>query len=782
MSQLPDSSSVIDSLRRRIVQLEEAQARQARIQDALRGTRFSPSSSFFDLLSLEMAQACDADCAFVGALLPDQRRVRTVGLCAEGKIAPAFEYGLEGTPCDNVVGKDVCSYPTGITAQFPQDLLLQQMGIDGYAGVPLFDASKRAIGLLVVLSRKPLRDTARVESLLRLAAVRASAELERSHAEARLRSVFDSNMVGIVFWNMAGDITDANDAFLQTVRYTRRDLEEGKIRWRDMTPPEYATLDTRALEELQASGSCEPFEKEYFRRDGTRVPVLIGGSRVTSAPLAGVAFVLDLSARRGAEQAAKEADELNRQIISSIREGLCVHDRTLRYVHFNREMEQITGRSARDVIGKHPLEVFPILKEMGIYAGLERALQGELWTSPDLPYHREGSTRWTTTTLSPLRDHAGATVGVIAVVRDTTELKGTEEALRDSERRLAEALKISQDRVVQLEEQVHSRVSFASMSGKSTAMQEVYRRLRLAAESDVTVLLTGESGTGKELAASAVHSLSHRRSRPFVAVNCSAIPESLLESELFGHVKGAFTGATRDKVGLFQAAQGGTLFLDEVGDMSPILQVKVLRALQERQIRRIGDEQEIKIDVRVVTATNRNLAELIENGSLREDFYYRIRVFEIQLPPLRDRKEDLPLLVQNFVGDVARATGKRVRGIDPEALRLLLEYSWPGNIRELKNAIEHAFVTVRADLLLPQDLPFEIRSAAPSAAEPASRSGDPDERARILDALQKSGGRKSDAAKRLGISRVTLWHRMRILGIESVAAGSSRKGPGLRGR
>jgi two-component system response regulator HydG len=779
----PDPA-VLDALRRRIAELEESQARQSRVQDTLRGIRFSPGVSFLDLLSLELAQASGADYAFVGTLLPDQRHVRTVGLCADGRVAPGFEYALDGTPCDDVVGKDVCSYPSGITSLYPKDTLLQEMGIEGYCGVPLFDTTKRAIGLIVLLTKRPFQETARAESLLRVAAVRAAAELERSRAEARLRSIFESNMVGIVFWNSEGEITEANDSFLLAVRYTREDLESGKLRWKDMTPPEYAWLDTRALEELRDSGTCIPFEKEYFRRDGSRVPVLIGGSRVTLAPLAGVAFVLDMSARKVAERAARDADDLSRQVISSMREGLCVHDRTLRYVHFNREMEVITGTPERDVIGKHPLEIFPVLKEMGIYADLERSLQGETRTSPDLPYHAKasGETRWTSTQTSPLRDQTGAIVGVIAVIRDVTELKGTEEALRESERRLAEALKLSQDRVVQLEEQVQTRLSFASMVGKSPSMQEVYRRLRLAAESDVTVLVTGESGTGKELAAAAVHSLSHRRSRPFVAVNCSAIPEGVLESELFGHVKGAFTGASRDKVGLFQAAEGGTLFLDEVGDMSPVLQVKVLRALQEREIRRVGDDQQIKVDVRLVTATNRNLSELIENGVLREDFYYRIRVFEIQLPPLRERKEDISVLVGHFIGELSKVTGKRIRGIEPDALKQLLEYPWPGNVRELKNALEHAFVTVRGDHLNLGDLPLEIRAAAPVADSRGSRSGDPDERARILDALHRTAGRKIDAARRLGISRVTLWHRMRILGIDSAEGGGSRKGGGIRKR
>jgi PAS domain S-box-containing protein len=767
----------LDALRKRIAELEELLDRQARMQDALRGTRSSPGVSFFDLLCLELAHASGADIALAGTLLPDQRHLRVVGLAVDGSIAPGFDHALEGSASDNVVGKDVCSYPRGVTALFPKDKLLQDMGVEGYCGVPLFDSHRRPIGLIVLLTRRPLEDVAGVEGLLRVGAARASAEMERSLAEARLRSVFDSNVVGIVFWNSAGDITEANDAFLEMVRFTRADLDAGKVRWKDLTPAEYAPRDEKALAELAATGLCSPYEKEHFRQDGTRLSVLVGGSRITQTPLTGVAFILDLSARKTAEKAAREADELNRQVLGGMREGICVHDRDLRYLHFNPVMERITGLPARDVLGKHPLEVFPVLKDMGIYADLERALAGESRVSPDLPYHAKGSgeTRWTRTESLPLHDSAGAVVGVIAVIHDITELKGTEDALRDSERRLSEALRRSQDRVVQLEEQVQSRVSFARLVGKSGAMQDVYRRLRLAAESDVTVLLTGESGTGKELAAAAVHSQSHRRSRPFVAVNCSAIPEGILESELFGHVKGAFTGANRDKVGLFQAAEGGTLFLDEVGDMSPILQVKVLRALQEREIRRVGDEQAIKVNVRLVAATNRDLSRLIEDGLLREDFYYRIRVFEIRLPPLRDRKEDIALIVEHFIDELARSTGRRVRGAEPDALKALMDYAWPGNVRELRNAIEHAFVTVQGDRLKLSDLPFEIRAAAPPPA-PAPRTGDSEERARILEALHRASGKRTEAARRLGISRVTLWHRMRTLGIDPGEGSEHRRG------
>ncbi|VAX02995.1 Response regulator of zinc sigma-54-dependent two-component system, partial [hydrothermal vent metagenome] len=306
------------------------------------------------------------------------------------------------------------------------------------------------------------------------------------------------------------------------------------------------------------------------------------------------------------------------------------------------------------------------------------------------------------------------------------------------------------------------------------AMQEVFRRLRLAAQSDVTVLLSGESGTGKELAARAIHALSARKDKPFFAINCSAIPETLLESELFGHAKGAFTGAIRDKIGVFQAADGGTLFLDEIGDTSPLLQLKLLRVLQEGEIRRVGDERAIKINVRLITATNRNLQRLMAEGTLREDFYYRIHVFEIILPPLRGRREDIPLLVNHFIEMNTKIFNRNVTEIAQDALQRLREYPWPGNVRELKNAIEHAFVTVNGDCLTLWDLPSEVQhptSTKPSLPNQPS-SLDSDEEAHIRKAMDQANGNKTEAAKLLGVSRVTLWKKLKQLAPKSSASDS----------
>jgi two-component system response regulator HydG len=347
---------------------------------------------------------------------------------------------------------------------------------------------------------------------------------------------------------------------------------------------------------------------------------------------------------------------------------------------------------------------------------------------------------------------------------------------------------LANEKITLLEEQTKQRDAFERLVGRSALMQEVFRRLRLAAQSEVTVFVSGESGTGKELAAGAIHSVSDRRDKPFIAVNCSAIPETLLESELFGHVKGAFTGATRDKVGVFEAAKGGTLFLDEIGDISPLIQLKLLRVLQEREIRRVGDDKPMIVDVRLVTATNRNLMSLIKAGDFREDFYYRIHVFEVHLPSLRERKEDIPLLADRFIDELSKVHRHEVSGIARDAMQCLMDHRWPGNVRELRNAIEHAFVTVGGDAITLFDLPSEIRiptiddsansqpNAGPAAAtpEPEAKPFDlaeltpkqQEDRQRVLATLEETAGNKTAAAKVLGISRVTMWKKVRKYGID----------------
>jgi len=306
------------------------------------------------------------------------------------------------------------------------------------------------------------------------------------------------------------------------------------------------------------------------------------------------------------------------------------------------------------------------------------------------------------------------------------------------------------------------RVQFHDLIGKSEAMQTVYKRIRDIARVDATVLIEGETGTGKELVARAIHFSSQRKDKPFVAVNCAGLTESLLSSQLFGHKRGAFTGAIDDQRGLFEAANGGTLLLDEIGDIPMPVQNQLLRVLQEREIVRLGETLPRKIDVRILAATHRNLSEEVAAGRFRSDLFYRIRVARLGLPPLRQRREDIPALAASFLGQFSAASGKRVSEMSQEALRFLMDYDWPGNVRELRSAIEFTLIHCAGTVIQADDLPPEVFPMADVIP------GDPlmDERSRFLQALDRSRGNRAQAARLLGISRATLYRRLADLKID----------------
>ncbi len=300
-----------------------------------------------------------------------------------------------------------------------------------------------------------------------------------------------------------------------------------------------------------------------------------------------------------------------------------------------------------------------------------------------------------------------------------------------------------------------------SIVGRSRPMLEVYKLIAMVAQARTTVLVVGESGSGKELVARAIHDQGPRAQKPFLAVNCAALPEPLLESELFGHVRGAFTSAVADKRGLFEEASGGTLFLDEIGDMSPPLQSKVLRVLQEQEVRRVGEATGTKVDVRVITATNQRLKALVDAGRFREDLYYRLNVVAIEIPPLRDRPGDLPLLVDHFLAKHARAAGRAAPTLAPEAMEILKRYPFPGNVRELEHALERAVTLSKRPVILADDLPDAIRSF--TAARLPSLTDV--ERAHIERVLRETGGNRQAAAEILGIDRTTLWRKIKQYGL-----------------
>ncbi len=314
-------------------------------------------------------------------------------------------------------------------------------------------------------------------------------------------------------------------------------------------------------------------------------------------------------------------------------------------------------------------------------------------------------------------------------------------------------------RLSDLERELKARRTFKNLIGKSRKMQDIYELLEDLADVDTTVLITGESGTGKELVARALHHSGSRASGPMVTVNCSALAEYLLESELFGHVKGAFTGAIGNKEGRFQIAHEGTILLDEIGDISARIQLKLLRVLQEKEFERVGESKPIKVDVRIIACTNQNLREKVRRGEFREDLYYRLKVVEVGLPPLHERPEDIPLLVDHFCEVFNKGFGKNIEGLSDEVLRVFLEYPWRGNVRELENAMEHAFVLCRGRVIDLGQIPSEIReySGTPwSVPERVSVKGAQE----VLEALNKTGWNKAKAARLLGINRRTLYKKL----------------------
>jgi two-component system response regulator HydG len=335
-----------------------------------------------------------------------------------------------------------------------------------------------------------------------------------------------------------------------------------------------------------------------------------------------------------------------------------------------------------------------------------------------------------------------------ALARLTGELKGIEKRLRARQKELART------------EPADTEV--AGIVARSDAMQQVLDRARRVGRVDTTVLITGESGVGKERVARFIHDESARATGPFVAVNCGAVPEGLLESELFGHARGSFTGASQDRPGLFEAASGGTLLLDEIGEVTPAVQVKLLRALQEHEVRRVGENRSRRVDVRVLAATNRDLLADVHAARFRQDLYYRLRVIEIRVPPLRERREDILPLARTFLRQAAERTGRKVTSLTPAAAQQLVRYAWPGNVREVENVLEHAVVLARGARLDVEDLPEELSLSVPAAFVPGEvRPLDEVERDYILAVLRASGGNRARAAEQLGIGPATLYRKLK---------------------
>jgi len=438
-----------------------------------------------------------------------------------------------------------------------------------------------------------------------------------------------------------------------------------------------------------------------------------------------------------------ERDSLRDIILDSIADGVFTVDKDWRITSFNRAAEAITGVTRQEAIGKPCCDVFRA-SVCESECALRRTLETGKETVNKAVYivNADGNRIPISISTAILRDRRGRVIGGVETFRDLSLVE-------------------------ELRKELTGQYTFADILGKSREMRRLFEMLPQVAASDSTVLIEGESGTGKELFARAIHDLSARRKKPFVAVSCAALPDALLESELFGYKAGAFTDARKDKPGRFALAEGGTAFLDEIGDISAAMQVRLLRVLQERAFEPLGGTESVKANVRVVAATNRELAKLVEDGKFRSDLYYRINVVRLTLPPLRERRDDIPLLAEHFIGEFNRLKGKDVAGLSAEALAILVGHDYPGNVRELENVIEHAFVLCGAGMIEPKHLPEHLRPAVPTAGATvgvAETLADM-ERRLILDALQRNAWNRLAAAKELGIHKSTLFRKIQALGI-----------------
>lgn len=429
-------------------------------------------------------------------------------------------------------------------------------------------------------------------------------------------------------------------------------------------------------------------------------------------------------------------------IFRSVEDAIVTVDTDCRINRANDAFERICGIKTHSVMGEHILDTGANCCGM-----CHEVLKEALETKRTIREYRIECKRMNrpdqivVQSASPLKDSSGRQIGAVMILRDVTRLS-------------------------HLEKELQARHQFHSLIGRSKRMQEIYGLLENLKDIDTTVLITGQSGTGKELVARALHFSGIRAGQPFVVVNCSALAESLLESELFGHVKGAFTGAVKDKIGRFHMADHGTIFLDEIGDISPIIQLKLLRFLENKEFERVGDPNPIKLDVQVITATNQDLKQKVAHGQFREDLYYRLKVVEVTLPPLSQRRDDIPLLVGHYIEVFNNRFNKHVMGISTDVEKLFLEHPWPGNVRELIHCLEHAFVVSKKHTIEVDDLPPELKEhpAPPSSSRKAGAS----EKNEILKALEQTGGNIARAARILSISRQTVYRKIQEYQIRSL--------------
>jgi PAS domain S-box-containing protein len=564
-------------------------------------------------------------------------------------------------------------------------------------------------------------------------------EVERAYRSSlrRYRKMFEQIEDGLAEVDLKGNITFLNNGGAKILGSS---VEAGTgLNYRDYLDRETAEAVYRAYNKVYRTGLPAKFSYEIIRPDGKKrfIEDSITLIRDKTGATTGFRVVTrDIHQRKVAEQELAEHRSLLTAIFSSVNDAVITVDTELKVLEANKSTEILCGVSLKDIPGQKLTRCMNHCRQSCTEV-LRQTLNKKITVKEYRTEcgHSHLPRQMISVTSSPLLDPEGHFKGAVLVIRDITLLKDLERELRE-------------------------RHQFHKIIGRSKKMQEIYALLEDLANLETTVLITGESGTGKDMVAKALHYSGQRAFKPFVTVNCSALSENLLESELFGHVKGAFTGAIRDKQGRFQAAHGGTILLDEIGDISPYIQLKLLRVLQEKEFERVGESVTRKADVRVVACTNRDLKEKVLKGEFRLDLYYRLKVMEIALPPLRQRLEDMPLLVEYFCQIFNQQFKKNIEGVSSEVLELFMEYSWPGNVRELEHILEHAFVLCRGGMITLEHLPIEIRTQTKGASvsNRESKTGKSVDLQRIVEALEQTRWNKTKAARLLRISRRTL-HR-----------------------
>ncbi len=452
-------------------------------------------------------------------------------------------------------------------------------------------------------------------------------------------------------------------------------------------------------------------------------------------------------------------------IVDTMMDGVVVVDRGGTILSVNRALENMIGYRAAELVGQECVILdcnTCFSQDQG-----DRKKRCGLLNAGKVVKHRcqlrkkNGQLVHVLKNGAVLKDGSGTVVGGVETLTDITDLVTKEQTIKE------------------LKDLLSPDEGFEGIVGRSPTMLGLYALVGNAAASDAPIIVYGESGTGKELVANAVHALGRRSKGPFVKVSCAALNESLLESELFGHVKGAFTGADKDRRGRFESAHKGDLFLDEIGDIPLSTQVKLLRVLQEKEVERVGDHTPIPIDTRIIAATHRDLEAMCREGTFREDLYYRLNVIPMRVPPLRERREDIPLLVDHFIRMIRLRTGKLVQGVTGEAMNVLTAHRWPGNVRELINVLEYAFVVCHEECIAPEHLPALFLQQRTGVDRHRKRPAEEDEREELIKVLEKTAGSRQETARIMGISRVTLWKRLKKHGI---TMKTTIEGPGVKGK